>query len=223
METVGSGTFQRAVAVAQNSWLGNGGSPHRSVTEGQFVDHGHHALMEISAFQHAGGYCEAMAANEDAELDRRLTDLGYAIFLDPGAAIRYQPRTNVVALWRQYVTYGQGRSRTIMRHGMKLKLRQALPLLVPSAALLAILSPFSLFFGVPIIVYWLGAFCAGVIIGGRVGGGWTRLAGVAAIIMHAAWGFGFLMERLRNPGGLPPKYGFPMRRWSQRFTKASSQ
>lgn len=221
MYTVGKGGFQTAVAAAQNSWLGNGGSPHRSVTEGRFVDHGHHALMEIGAFQHAGGYCETMIANEDAELDRRLTDLGYSIFLDPNSAIGYQPRANLVALWRQYRTYGEGRSRTIARHGMKLKARQALPLLVPSAALLAFLSPFSLLFGMPIMVYWLTAFCAGVMIGGRSGGGWTRLAGVAAIVMHCAWGFGFLIERIRNPWGTPPRYGFPKQGWSKRVSELS--
>jgi succinoglycan biosynthesis protein ExoA len=218
MDTIGQAGFQKAVAAAQNSWLGNGGSPHRTVSQGRYVDHGHHALMEISAFQHAGGYCEAMIANEDAELDRRLSDLGYSIYLDPGSTIRYQPRTNIRSLWRQYLVYGQGRSRTIMRHGMKLKLRQALPLLVPAAALLAILTPISFFFSIPIILYWLAAFSAGVLIGGRAGGGWTRLAGLAAIVMHAAWGFGFLMERLRNPSGLPPRHGFSQRERVGRWT-----
>ena len=71
METVGTRGWQRAIAAAQNSALGTGGSPHRHVTGGRWVDHGHHALMRLDRFARLGGYCEAMPCNEDAELDVR--------------------------------------------------------------------------------------------------------------------------------------------------------
>jgi succinoglycan biosynthesis protein ExoA len=57
MQTVGRLCFQRAVAAAQNSKMGNGGAAHRS--EGRssgWVDHGHHAAFDRAFFQRLGGY-----------------------------------------------------------------------------------------------------------------------------------------------------------------------
>ena len=43
MHAQGQGFLQRAIAEAQNSRLGNGGSAHRLAGGGAWVDHGHHA------------------------------------------------------------------------------------------------------------------------------------------------------------------------------------
>ena len=207
MITRGETGFQRAVAAAQNSVLGTGGSPHRHVDEGTFVDHGHHALMRIDRFRKAGGYCEAMPCNEDAELDHRLTKAGARIWLEPGAAITYFPRRTPAALWKQYFGYGIGRARTVKRHALPLKPRQLLPLAVPAAILLLPLALLHWIFAVPAMT-WAGACLAGgIILARRSGGGATYLSGIAAGIMHAAWGFGFLRERL-SPGKPPAaRYG----------------
>ena len=50
MNTEGHTCFERAAAAAQNSILGNGGAAHRNEIGGRWVDHGHHALMTIDAF-----------------------------------------------------------------------------------------------------------------------------------------------------------------------------
>jgi len=83
MHTKGVAGFQLAAAAAQNSVLGTGGSAHRAGGEGQFIDHGHHALMHMDLFRKVGGYCEAMPCNEDAELDHRLGQVGGKIWLEP--------------------------------------------------------------------------------------------------------------------------------------------
>jgi succinoglycan biosynthesis protein ExoA len=116
--------FQKAAAAAQNSRLGNGGSAHRRLAEGRFVDHGHHALMNINAYRSVGGYDETFTHNEDAELDARLIAAGYRIYLCPGADITYYPRTSLTSLFRQYRNFGRGRAMTILKHRMKPKLRQ---------------------------------------------------------------------------------------------------
>ena len=72
MRTKGTGLFQKATALAQNSRLGNGGSQHREGGAGRWTDHGHHALMRLDAFRAVGGYDETFSHNEDAELDYRL-------------------------------------------------------------------------------------------------------------------------------------------------------
>lgn len=192
MVTEGHGCFQKAVAAAQNSAIGTGGSPHRHVGLGKFVDHGHHALMRISSFRRAGGYCEAMSHNEDAELDHRINGIGGKIWLDPASAITYFPRSSVRALWRQYFGYGRGRAQTVRRHKMRLKLRQVLPLAVPGAIILAVLSPLHFVFALPLASWAALVLAAGVIVGLRSGLSCALASGVAAMVMHAAWGFGFI-------------------------------
>ena len=73
MVSAGAGVFQRLNAATQNSRIGNGGSKHRRRGAGEFVDHGHHALMEIAAIPRAGRNTIPISPiNEDAELDHRL-------------------------------------------------------------------------------------------------------------------------------------------------------
>jgi succinoglycan biosynthesis protein ExoA len=192
MVSVGDNCFQRAAAVAQNSRLGTGGSPHRHVGDGGYVDHGHHALMAIERFRAVGGYRADMPANEDAEFDHRLRQSGARIWLEPTLALRYHPRAAVGLLWRQYRTYGRGRATTMQIHNMMPKLRQALPLLVPVAVALV---PFGLATPLALLpaAFWaLVCLAAGFIIGGRHGGGCGRVAGIAAMTMHLAWGIGFI-------------------------------
>jgi succinoglycan biosynthesis protein ExoA len=63
MATMGFGPFQKAAATAQNSKLGNGGSPHREGAPGHWTDHGHHALMHVEAFRAVGGYDVSFSHN----------------------------------------------------------------------------------------------------------------------------------------------------------------
>lgn len=174
MLTSGRRGFQRAVATAQNSVLGTGGSPHRHQGAGRFVDHGHHALMSIDLFRSVGGYCEAMPCNEDAEFDFRQMQAGGRIWLEPSAAITYLPRSSLGALWVQYRRYGQGRARNLRRHRMRPRLRQLLPLAVPlTLALLpfAFLHPI---FALPAVTWIAVCLIVGLLIGLREGG-WLSL------------------------------------------------
>lgn len=198
MVSQGASGFQIAAATAQNSVLGTGGSAHRHVGEGRFIDHGHHALMAIDLFQQVGGYREDMPHNEDAELDVRLVKAGGRIWLEPSLAITYYPRRDPLALWRQYRGYGRGRARTVRLHGQRLKLRQALPLAIPLLVLLALLAPFSLAFAAPLAAWVALCLAAGVLIGLREGSPSALASGVPAMIAHLAWGTGFLEEQMIN-------------------------
>ncbi|KQM13781.1 glycosyltransferase family 2 protein [Novosphingobium sp. Leaf2] len=212
MVTQGLTCFQRAAATAQNSVLGTGGAPHRHVTKGAWVDHGHHALFDLAGFMAVGGYDENFAANEDAELDRRLLTAGARIWLEPEAAITYYPRRNPVALFRQYRSYGKGRARNLRRHRAKIKLRQMLPLAVLPVAILAgigaVLSPFwtkSLVLTLPALAWMFGCVVAGACLGIRQRSLCAGGSGFAAAIMHLAWSMGFVEEVLRRqPLPAPP-------------------
>ena len=207
METVGRQGFQKAAAAAQNSVLGTGGSAHRHLGEGRFVEHGHHALMTTDLFRRIGGYCEAMPCNEDAELDHRQIAAGGRIWLEPAAALTYFPRSSVSALWKQYRRYGQGRARNLRRHRMTPRLRQLVPLAVPAA--LALL-PFALIhpiFALPALAWAVLCLGFGSLVGLRAGGGFALLAGVAAMTMQLSWAVGFLIEWIGNPRSAAPRYG----------------
>jgi succinoglycan biosynthesis protein ExoA len=198
METRGSGCFQQAVAAAQNSVLGTGGSAHRHVRAGRFVDHGHHALMAIDAFRRVGGYDASFSHNEDAELDHRLGSSGARIWLEPAAAVTYLPRATPAALFRQYRNYGRGRARTVAKHGLRLRLRQFLPLMIVPVVLVAVVAmamypvnPQLLPLALPALIWAVAALGLGLILGVRRQSACAAGAGIAAMIMHFAWSLGY--------------------------------
>lgn len=194
MVSRGSHCFQIASAAAQNSRLGTGGSAHRHLGEGRFVEHGHHALMPIALFRAVGGYREDMSHNEDAELDHRLGQAGARIWLEPGAALVYQPRGTMRSLWRQYWNYGRGRARTLKLHRMRPRLRQMLPLAVPLAAVLALAAPLHVVALLPLLAWIMICLGYGAALGVQQRSLCAALTGPAAMIMHLAWGLGFIAE-----------------------------
>ncbi|WP_395671351.1 glycosyltransferase family 2 protein [Phenylobacterium sp.] len=205
MDTRGESGFQRAVAAAQNSVLGTGGSAHRLVREGHWVDHGHHALFSLEAFRSVGGYDESFSHNEDAELDLRLTQQGGRIWLTDKARIGYFPRSTPKALWKQYFSYGRGRARTVLKHYTPLKIRQALPLAVAPAVAALALSPLFWAFAIPAMVWALAALSYGLLLGVKQRDATIALSGPAAMIMHLGWSAGFWAQLMsRKPDPRPP-------------------
>lgn len=209
METVAHSPFTEAVAAAQNSLLGTGGSAHRIGAGGRFVDHGHHALMRMDAFRAVGGYDPGQSHNEDAELDHRLTRAGGRIWLTDRVRIRYLPRQSLGALFRQYRAHGRGRAMTVAKHGLRLKPRQIAPALVPPAVLAAVagaaFSPLGagwLMLAVPALG-WTGlCLVYGVALAVRARRWQVLMSGPVAMAMHLGWGTGFLLQRL-FPRGRP--------------------
>jgi succinoglycan biosynthesis protein ExoA len=220
MVTTGAGCFQKAAAAAQNSVLGNGGSAHRRITAGQFVDHGHHALFALDLYCRVGGYDEAFSHNEDAELDQRLLTAGGRIWLEPSLALTYWPRRAAGPLFRQYRGYGRGRAMNLMRHRSPIKLRQAIPIAVAPLVLLAVLGlllaplqPLTALLALPALG-WTGLCLGyGLLLGIRTRSACVALAGWPAMIAHFAWSLGFIGARLsrRRPGPLPQPIAPPGR------------
>lgn len=202
MHTLGPTPFAQGVAAAQNSLLGTGGSAHRTGKGGRFVDHGHHALMRLAAFRAVGGYDPAQSHNEDAELDHRLRAAGHTLWLTGRTSIGYLPRNSFVALFRQYLKHGRGRAMTVRKHGMRLRLRQIAPLLVPPAVLLAAVSavlsplyPAALLLALPALLWAALCLGYGAVLAVRSRRLPVLLAGPAAMTMHLGWGLGFLTAR----------------------------
>lgn len=194
MDTRGAEGFQKATAAAQNSKLGNGGSKHRSGAAGHWIDHGHHALMRIAAFRAVGGYDESFSHNEDAELDYRLRAAGYRIWMTDKTRMVYYPRSTASALFRQYLGYGRGRARNLLKHGNRPKLRQAVLLMVAPLVAGSFLAVMWWWAAVPAVVWALLCLGYGVLLGLQGGAG--PLVGVSAIVMHFAWSAGFWLQLL---------------------------
>lgn len=193
MDTIGKSGFQKAVAAAQNSKLGNGGSAHRNTnSEGKWVEHGHHALMSIVAFRSIGGYDETFSHNEDAELDYRLSQAGHKIWLTGQTGLTYYPRATPAALFRQYFKFGYGRARTIFKHHMKPHPRQMAPLVVAPALFLFILSTiFGSILALPLIAWAMICLAYGLLLAKRAKDIDLIPSGFAIMVMHMAWSLGF--------------------------------
>ncbi|WP_011580000.1 MULTISPECIES: glycosyltransferase family 2 protein [Chelativorans] len=196
METTGSGLVQSAAAAAQNSKLGTGGSKHRHKAWGEWIDHGHHALMRISAFTAVGGYDESFSHNEDAELDHRLRRAGYRIWLTAKTRMTYYPRSTFKGLYLQYLGYGRGRARNVLKHRVVPKVRQMAPLLILPFAILATLSFVYWFAAIPFLLWAATCLVYGAMLAIRERDAKLLLAGPSAMIMHFAWSAGFWLQLL---------------------------
>jgi succinoglycan biosynthesis protein ExoA len=193
MDTVGTTCLQRAIAAASNSPVGTGGSAHRMGRTSGFIDHGHHAAMRRTIFDHTGGYDPDFEANEDAELDVRIRAAGGRIWLAADIALTYVPRATLGALARQYHRYGSGRARTLLKHGETLRLRQRLPTVALIGVLAGLLlSPISLWALLLPLGYFglIGAAAIALALRGR--SACLMLAMPAVATMHFAWAIGFL-------------------------------
>ena len=199
LATRGHGGFQNAVAIAQNSRIGTGGSAHRMGGMSDWVDHGHHAAFRRAIFERAGGYDESFEANEDAELDARIRAQGGRIWLDATIPVVYYPRGTIRGLARQYFRYGSGRARTSSKHGERLRLRQVLPpaivLIMGFSLIVAALVPALLI--VPLL-YALALIAASGLLAVAARSVDGLMAAPALAAMHIAWGSGFLWRKVVN-------------------------
>ncbi|MFW5641649.1 MAG: glycosyltransferase family 2 protein [Roseicyclus sp.] len=191
MRAVGQGPRQSAIALAQNSRLGNGGASHRTGAGGRWVDHGHHALMRLDAFRAVGGYDEGFSHNEDAELDLRLAARGFGIWQTARTGIDYVPRASMRALARQYARFGAGRAATLRKHRVRPRMRQAAAAALAPLVSLAALAPLWPGFALPAAL-WLAACLTAALAMARASGMGPALhAAAAAGVMHLAWSAGF--------------------------------
>jgi succinoglycan biosynthesis protein ExoA len=194
MRSDGKTCFQRAAAAAQNCFLGNGGSSHRSAARGGWVQHGHHALMTMSAFRAVGGYDESFSHVEDVELDARLHKAGFRIYMTSDAEMVYYPRSSVAALYRQYFKVGRGRASNLLRHRDCTRPRHfALLSIVPALSFL-VAAPWVKVFVYPALIW--SAFCLsyGILVGVRSRNLCAVASGPAAMIAQAGWSSGFYAQ-----------------------------
>lgn len=199
MDAIGRTCFERANAWIVDTRLGSGGAAHRAGHRSGYVDHGHHAGFDLEMFRRIGGYDESFSHNEDAEYDHRVAETGGRIYMDADIRIQYIPRATVSRLARQYFNYGKGRARNILKHGGRLKIRQALPILALLGSLIGLIA--GTFFTPALILpfgYVALLSVASLVMAVRKGSVCGLLAGLASGTMHMSWAAGFLVQTLRG-------------------------
>jgi cellulose synthase/poly-beta-1,6-N-acetylglucosamine synthase-like glycosyltransferase len=120
-------TFQRAVSAALSSPLAVGGSAYRDATREGFVETVFNGAFRREVIDHVGLYDERARANEDAELNQRIIEAGGRVYLSRAIVAFYYPRTSLRGLAVQYLGYGQGRARTLLRRRRLLSARPLVP------------------------------------------------------------------------------------------------
>lgn len=200
MDAIGATCFQKANAWIVDTPLGSGGSAHRGGRKSGDVDHGHHAGFRLNRFVALGGYDETFSHNEDAEYDQRVTNAGGRIYMDADIRLTYAPRATIIALARQYYSYGRGRARNIRKHGTRPRLRQMIPVLnllgLAGAIVGSVVCPWMLAYPA---LYLSVLGIASLLVAVRHGSLCGLLAGVASGTMHTAWAAGFIRQYIFGP------------------------
>jgi succinoglycan biosynthesis protein ExoA len=185
----------RRIALALSTRLGTGGATYRhDAAEETDAASGFTGLFDRRFIEQLGGWDEAWAVNQDAELAARVRKAGGRIVVLPALAARYAPRGSLRALARQYRRYGIYRAKTCARHPESTELRHALP---PALVLVAVvatlpLGPLRVAARAAMAVYGAGLLATAATAARR-----APLRDAVALpavfaTMHAAWGAGFL-------------------------------
>lgn len=206
MIATGKPGFQAAVAKAYNSKFGLGGGAYHGeqAAEGP-AESAYMGVFRADRLAEVGGFDQTLRRGEDWELNYRLRQAGYVVWLDPLLRVTYWPRSTVQKLGRQFFATGVWRGELVRRLGARNPLRFfAPPALLASIVLSVIALPLHL---TGALSGWPGWIVALVYLGPIAYLGLLVVAAVttagsfadrvrlmlALATMHLSWGAGFLL------------------------------
>lgn len=198
MNPVGRTRMGYAIAAAGKSAFAVPSAFHVS-NRAQFTDTVYLGAWHRTIFDEVGGFNTQVGVNEDYELNYRIRQAGHRVYFCPDIQSTYYGRQTVQDLWKQYLTYGRSKVRTLRQHPQSIKLRH---LVAPLFVLWMGLGVVAL--ALPIARWaWLAVMACYVLLCGvfawrashkREVSMW-RVALVFPIV-HLAWGIGFWAEWL---------------------------
>lgn len=199
----GRGWVAESIAAAAAHPLGAGDAGYRLNAAAGPKDTVPFGAFRRSLVERIGGYDESLLANEDYELNARVRASGGVVWLDPSIRSVYHARASLGALARQYARYGYWKWQMLKRYPSTLRWRQALPpLFIASILLLAALSFFDLAritLFLELGIYLSVLLAAGVLASARRRDLSLALGlPLALLVMHVAWGGGFLWSLLTS-------------------------
>src|SRR4051794_21040055 len=129
------GPTSRAVALALDSFLGQGGSRRWAAREEgasepdeNDLDSGVFAgVWKRDVVLDYGGWDEGWSSNQDAEMAGRFFREGERLVCLRSMGAHYVPRNSLRRLWKQYDGYGYYRARTFNRHPMTMRRSHVIP------------------------------------------------------------------------------------------------
>jgi cellulose synthase/poly-beta-1,6-N-acetylglucosamine synthase-like glycosyltransferase len=216
MDPVSEGRFGQATALATSSFFGVGGARFHYSDHEELVDTVYMGAWPRGVFQRIGFFDEELVRNQDDELNYRLRSQGGKILLSPRIKSRYYNRSTNHALWRQYLQYGYWKVRVMQKHPLQMRPRQFVPPLFVSTLLFSSLAaPFfaigKWMFLLIAVSYVIANLAVSVAIARNRSWRLLPLLPVTFVILHVAYGFGFLMglvkfwnrwgDPLTNPRG----------------------
>jgi glycosyltransferase involved in cell wall biosynthesis len=190
--------FQSAVARAYNSPLGLGGGDYHDVDASAGPNESAYlGVFRADALAAVGGYNEGLRRGEDWELNHRLIEAGYVVWLDPELRVVYRPRSSWTALARQFWATGIWRGELVRRLGRRNSLRFFAPpglVLTAAAAVVPTRLRRPALLGLGVYAATIGSAAAREYPAPRDR---LRYALVLAT-MHVSWGSGFLVGLVRG-------------------------
>ena len=196
MNPVGRTRMGCAIAAAGKSAFAVPSAFHVS-TRAQFTDTVYLGAWHRSIFAEVGGFNTQVGVNEDYELNYRIRQAGHRVYFSPDIQSIYYGRQTIKDLWKQDLTYGRSKVRTLNQHPKSVKLRH---LVAPLFVLFLLLGGIALAFPV-LRELWLAVSLGYLILCGVFA--WrVRAQHEASVwrvslvfpIVHLAWGIGFWVE-----------------------------
>jgi glycosyltransferase involved in cell wall biosynthesis len=199
MATVGEGDWGRAIASILRRSIGLGGSAHRIGGAAGPVETVFSGCYLREKVIEAGGFDDALLANEDFELNYRLRTRGGILWLEPTLRSEWYAKDSPGALVRQMARYGYYKALTLQRHPRSLRPRQLAPPAVAGLLLTSVITRSQISVRLS-AVYLAAAIALGARAGSQDGASPWR-AGLTVPLVHLAWGGGVLAGLVRH--GVP--------------------
>ena len=199
----GSNTWiARSIAAAAAHRLGVGDALYRHTQVAAAVDTVPFGCFRRELLNQVVGYDETLLANEDYEFNARIRLSGHTIWLDPAIRSIYFSRASFDTLAQQYFRYGFWKLNMLRRYPGTLRWRQALPpVFVVSLVVGCILGffwqEFFLLVIIELLVYFSVLGLAGLKLAITRKEYFLAIGlPLAILVMHIAWGSGFLSSVL---------------------------
>lgn len=128
LETINENAIGKGISLAMSSPFGVGNAMFRYSKKEAFVDTVAFGAYRRKVLDQVGYFDEELTRNQDDELNLRVRENGYKIFLSPKIKSYYYSRGNYKKLWRQYFQYGFWKVRVFQKHKKMPQVRHMIPL-----------------------------------------------------------------------------------------------
>ncbi len=199
MVSLGGGPVGDAIAEAMASRFGIGAVFHFA-TEERECDTVYMGMWPRRVFETVGLFDEQLVRNQDDEHSCRIRKAGGRILVSPALRSRYQNRQSWKELLTQFFQYGFWKVRVLQKHPAQMSVRHFVPpamiaLMLAAVGFAAWWPRIASLIGGGYALYLTGMFVVAASAGGAPAAIVRRFA--AMLIIHHAWGTGFLAGLVR--------------------------